>query len=1378
MRLETVVRMIVLVLALRAGRAMSQEPSLPAPLEPWKGWVLRDVKHLGSPSPYDDAATRIAVWPSTLMLDLEAAGGRWQLNVRAFGRTWLPLPGDADTWPQDVLLDGEPAAVVAHEGVPSLVLEEGEHQVAGSFVWSRLPERLAVPSAIGIVTLSRAGAPVVMPERDADGWLWLERSRAAEAERDQLSLQVARVLEDGLPIWLRTEVELSVSGRSREELIGHVLPAGWQLAAVEGAIPVAVDDAGQLRAQVRPGTWQIRIDAFRTEDISQLAYADGVQPATSEELVAVQLRPEFRVIELADAVPVDVAMTTFPDRWRTLPVFRWETEQPLAWVVKDSGAGLRQPDRFEVHRRLWLDDDGNGITFEDTIRGECRELSRLDAADGSELAVVRIDGERQLITADPVSAAAGVELRSPRPVIQAIGRMQREPRLQATGWQTAADSLRLSLALPPGWRMLALFGADRVEGDWLTAWTLLDLFLLLVFSLAVFRMRGFLAGMVAFLAFGLAYHEAYAPRFTWLFLLMPVALSGVVRSEVAAWWLKAWKLLAAGLLLMHLIPFVTGEIQSALYPQLEPGGIHYRQRSLWEVFSGPRRSLPAGQVRVDAEPVSKASSLSREFEQRQQVDQKAGQAKLERFQTANMMFAPGTSTQTGIPRPAWEGNLVECLWDGPVSREQTIRPILLPAEGHRLLAVVRVALLGLLLGTLLRTPTSRSKTAPAAGKTAAVAAVLLLCLAAWPVTASAQEGKVLPQDGVLEQDLTAGPPSAGPPEGGLPSAALLGQLRERLLEPDDAFPRAAEIPQARLSITGNRLALTATVHAAVACGVPVPGRFPTWSPLTVLLDGAPAAAVVRRGDGYLWVQVPAGVTELSVEGLISDVPEWIWGFQLVPRRLEVEAADWTVTGLGEDGRPETQLFFTRRQQGEAGEASYDQTNLRGVVQIDRVLEVGLVWRVQTTVRRLSRPGRAITLAVPLLPGERVLSGGTTGAAGTIDVTLAANADAYAWESELPITPEIRLQARSSPLSVERWALVTSPVWNVRSDGLGPVYEAGSSELIPVWYPWPGQVVTLSIERPQPIDGKTLTIQSIARTTDLGMRRRSSSIDLRIESSLGGEFFVGLPAEATVRQVELDGRSLPVRREAGRVLVGLQPGPQRLTLAWTTDEALGRRSTFEPVELPVEAANVTSQMQLPESRWILWAQGPLRGPAVRFWAVLALAVVLAAVLCRPQLSPLRFHEWLLLVVGLTQVSLLASAAVVGWLYLLSWRGRQDPQAFGWFSFNLLQLLLVFLTIVSLVMLVFVVSRGLLGRPEMFITGNGSYGNRLIWFVPQEGQSLGQPWAFSISIWYYRLLMLLWGLWLANAVIRWLTAGWRQFTAGTAWRPWTRFTRRAG
>lgn len=1322
------------------GRAAA---AVPAPLEPWRDWVLHDVADVGCPSPYDEGSVRLPLWPSAIGIDVAADGGAWNLTVRAFAETWLPLPGDADAWPEDVLVDDTAVPVVAREGLPAILLDPGVHQVSGRFVWQTPPERIAVPPSIGLVSLTRDGQAVRIPDRDAAGVLWLRRARAVEEQQDQISGQVYRVLEDGLPLWLRTEFELTVSGKSREEDLGCILPAGWQLASVNGPLPIAIDATGRLRAQVRAGSWRIQLDAFRTEDTRELAYAPGTTPAVAAELIALRSRPELRETEFEGVPPVDVNLTTFPESWRSLPVFRWETAMPLRWTVKASGGGLRQPDRFQFTRQLWLDDDGQGITTEETIGGECRTISRLDAAEGHRLEVVRIDGERQLITRSPETAAAGVELRTPRPAIQAIGRTERTAAISATGWQADAERLSVTFSLPPGWRMLALFGADGVDGDWLTAWTLLDLFLLLVFTVGVFRMQGLPAAALAFFAFGLAYHEAGSPRFTWLFLLAPAALLRVTRSERAGWWAGAWKLVALGVLLLHLVPFVARELQSAVFPQLEPAGMHYRQRGLLDILG---LGLRGGSPRYDLPGAVPTTSSSIEEGWAKGRYQQAGDAEMAgvQLQTSNMQFAPGTCTQTGIAKPAWDGNRVVCRWDGPVGSGQTLRPILIPAWINRILAVLRVGLLVLLLRSLVGSPQGSSRRSwqpPSAPASAAL--VALGCLAAAVQPAAAQD---------------------------FPSPELLDELRGRLLETADAFPHAAEIPSAALTIDSGRVRLDAEVHAAVACGVPLPGRLPAWSPLTVTVDGE-AATVCRRGDGYLWVWLEQGVHQVAVEGILPDAAEWVWNAQLMPRRMALAAEDWTVRGLAADGRPDGPLFFTRREAAEAGEAVYDQRHYKSVVEVDRVLEIGLLWKVHTTVRRRSEPGQAITLRVPLLAGERVLTGRGDGPEGVIEVTLPADGNEFGWESELPITSEISLRSQAGPEWVERWSVVPSAVWNLRSEGIEPVYEEAGATLVPVWHPWPGEAVTLRLERPEAVDGRTLTIQSAARRLELGSRRRNGFLSLDLESSLGGEFAVGLPEEAAVNALRLDGRSLPIRRDDGRVIVSLQPGRQKLELEWARDLPLTARAAFDPVRLPVEVANLTSELRVPESRWILWAAGPIRGPAVRFWAILAVAVVLGFVLGRVPHTPLATHAWVLLLVGLTQVSVFAAAVVVGWLFLLSRRGRQDPAAGHWLLFDLTQLFIVGVTIAALITLVVVVNRGLLGSPEMFITGNGSFGNRLVWFTPQGPGDLDRPWVVTVSIWWYRLLMLLWGLWLANAVTRWLVVGWRQFTAGGAWR-WRR------
>jgi hypothetical protein len=124
-------------------------------------------------------------------------------------------------------------------------------------------------------------------------------------------------------------------------------------------------------------------------------------------------------------------------------------------------------------------------------------------------------------------------------------------------------------------------------------------------------------------------------------------------------------------------------------------------------------------------------------------------------------------------------------------------------------------------------------------------------------------------------------------------------------------------------------------------------------------------------------------------------------------------------------------------------------------------------------------------------------------------------------------------------------------------------------------------------------------------------------------------------------------------------------------------------------------------------------------------------------------------------------------VVAWLFLFAWRGRQNPDAMHRIAFNTLQVGLVLLTLVAFGVLVIVVGKGLLGSPEMFILGNESNRNLLNWFAPNTTPEMPTPQFVTISIWYYRLLMLAWALWLANAMVSWLRGLWGALTHGGAW-----------
>jgi hypothetical protein len=152
-----------------------------------------------------------------------------------------------------------------------------------------------------------------------------------------------------------------------------------------------------------------------------------------------------------------------------------------------------------------------------------------------------------------------------------------------------------------------------------------------------------------------------------------------------------------------------------------------------------------------------------------------------------------------------------------------------------------------------------------------------------------------------------------------------------------------------------------------------------------------------------------------------------------------------------------------------------------------------------------------------------------------------------------------------------------------------------------------------------------------------------------------------------------------------------------------------------------------------------------------------------------LTPLKRHQWALLALGLTQVDFIPALFVVIWLFALAWRGqRADSNLASPWLFNIFQIFLLGLTVFVVGVLLDVLHTGLLGSPEMFISGNGSTRTELRWFQARAEGALPRPWILSVSIWWYRFLMLAWALWLANALLGWIRWGWTQFSQGGVFR----------
>ena len=137
---------------------------IPDVLEPWVPWVLEGAGSERCPK-IGDVPT--CVWPSQLELAADEHGATFTLRVTTDDKQQVVLPGSEEQWPEDVQVDGKPAAVL-DGGTPYVMLERGAHAIKGRFSWREMPDSLAAPANLGVLSLSLRGTHVSLKRPEAD----------------------------------------------------------------------------------------------------------------------------------------------------------------------------------------------------------------------------------------------------------------------------------------------------------------------------------------------------------------------------------------------------------------------------------------------------------------------------------------------------------------------------------------------------------------------------------------------------------------------------------------------------------------------------------------------------------------------------------------------------------------------------------------------------------------------------------------------------------------------------------------------------------------------------------------------------------------------------------------------------------------------------------------------------------------------------------------------------------------------------------------------------------------------------------------------------------------------------------------------------------
>ncbi len=1390
-----VVRAVLLIVAMlvvgehaaRAGEPLAPK-DVPEPLKPWIPWVLYGQKDTACPT-LEAVAT--CAFPTRLTLALGERGGTFGQEWRVDATRTVPLPGAERRWPLDVKVDGKRAVVVLQGGRPSVEVNAGTHRIEGSFAWDSLPESLAVPPETGLLTLSVRGKPVASPMRDAQGVVWLQKTEAA-AEGDALEVVVHRRIEDDVPMRLVTRIQLVVAGKNREIVLGRSLPAGFVPMRLDAQLPTKVEPDSRLRVQARAGTWIIELKARSEGAVTALERPQPDGPwREGDEVWVFQARPELRVVEATGVAAIDPQQTSLPDDWKKLPAYPMKLGSKLTFVEKRRGDADPPPDQLTLSRRMWLDFDGAGMTMSDRLTGTLSRSTRLEMQKPAALGRVAIRGKDQFITQLGDASRVGVEIRQGDLDVVADSRVTGDTsEVPAVGWNHNFAHVSGTLFVPPGYRVLHASGVDEVPGTWVRHWRLLEIFLVLILALATARLFGIGWGVLALVTLVLTLPESDAPKWIWAVVLGFEALVRVLPAGRVRLAFSVCRFAVAMVLVLLAIPFLVDHVREGIYPALARSGVATAREEEGGVGTMMKEAqderVPAAPPPVQVAPVGAASAVNAPSEapaNAEQVQDKPARDDLKRKpepkasggvgargaywdssssrqQQLNVdVYDPNAMVQTGPGLPSWTWTSLDLRWSGPVEHGQTLRLFMVGPRGNLLLALLRAALLVALLARCM----------PFFDR-----------ILAWRRGGGGSSGGgALPAAGAVVFAFLATSLVSGTARADVPSKDMLDELGKRLAEAPSCAPSCATSSRLVIDVAPRSLRARVAIDVAAKVVVPLPASASQWLPERVELDGKAATGLLLRDD-KLFVALDPGPHDLVLEGALPDRETVQIPLPLKPRRVEAALRGWKLDGLHEDGLADDSLQLTRIATESAAPGStpaMETSALPPFVTVERVLRIGLAWQVETRVVRVSPLGAAVVLEVPLLPGESVTTADVRVEGRKVLVNLGAQVNETSWKSVLETKSPIKLTAPKGLPWVEVWRLDLSPVWHASFEGIPPVHPGPKRfATMPEWRPWPGETASLAIAKPEGVSGQTLTVDDSRMDVRPGLRSTDTTLTLKARSSRGGQHVITLPEGAVLESLKIGGTAQPIRQEGRDVAVPVTPGAQEISLGWREPRGQATTFTVSPVDLHLPTVNATVDVAMSDARWVLFAYGPRLGPAVLFWSLLLVLLVIAVALSRISFVPVRVGAWLLLAVGLSQIPIVAAAVVVAWLVALGARKRWPALSPTWF--DLRQIGLVLLTVAALGVLVVAVHQGLLGRPDMQIEGNGSSPTDLRWFADRTVAVLPQPSVVSVPILVYRLAMLAWALWLALAVLSWLRFGWSAFATGGLWlavptaprRPW--------
>lgn len=365
---------------------------------------------------------------------------------------------------------------------------------------------------------------------------------------------------------------------------------------------------------------------------------------------------------------------------------------------------------------------------------------------------------------------------------------------------------------------------------------------------------------------------------------------------------------------------------------------------------------------------------------------------------------------------------------------------------------------------------------------------------------------------------------------------------------------------------------------------------------------------------------------------------------------------------------------------------------------------------------------------------------------------------------------------------ENWIIEAHPRVQVSFSGLEPLSDVYFSNVNPVeagfsranFFPFSGESLVVKILSPTAKKGFFAAYDSVFVTTELGDEKLVHKAQVKVRSSTAGTVTWRLEDGVELSTVSAQPfGAVQSQFNNGLLQLDVPVGESVLNLVFEQKrEGFKVKSPLIIFDAPV--ANLSWNVLPNKSEWIVWVTSSGLSPAILVWGLLFVIIFLAVAFKKFFKAPFfpSTIGWVGLLAPLVTLSAFAVSIIVLFIVTLEFKFRKFssvlPEKIEKMKYwNLYQFLLLGLAFASFNYFLSGVYQGLLGTPDMMVRSFEPSKGVFYFFVDKVDKGFFDAQVISIPLWWWRILILIWALWISRALVGRFGGIWGLLCLGGLW-----------